>query len=119
MTASETLAAVDAIEARIGEIAASHGLMITRSDRSRISCSRYISVDFPNARGFDAGKSARSRYVAEFGSFPRFSSLNVRVSDHHGYGDGTIVHRAVRVERAEVGLAALDRALALLVEISR
>ena len=86
----------------------------TRLEKSGKSQSRYIFISRQGV-GFDAPKSVRRFYCAEVGPFPRFSGLCVRVSDHHGYGDGSTVHISVRADLdAAKGLAKVARALQIL-----
>ena len=108
---------VDAIAARLAEVAQRHGFTVRREARSGLSCSRYLSIAPADGRGFHMhGKAARSVFCRETGMpYPRDCSFNIRVSDHHGYGGQTDVHASIRLDGdVERGLARVDAALALL-----
>ena len=103
---------LDQLQSRVIETANAYGFT-ARVVRSNISESRYIFIS--NGLGFDAPKSVRRAYCAAVGPFPRGSALCVRVSDHHGYGDGSTVHVSVRADLGpDAGIEKLSRALGIL-----
>ncbi len=103
---------LEQLQSRIVKMAVEAGFH-TRIERSGKSNSRYIFIS--NGRGFEAPKSVRRSYCAAVGPFPRGGALCVRISDHHGYGDGSTVHISVRSDlNPEVGLEKLELALSIL-----
>ena len=92
MTIAEAITALTAA-------ATTHGLRVVSDDHSRLSASRYLKIAHQDRLGFDAGKSVRRAFCAITRiPFPRDVAFCVRVSDHHGYGDGSVVHHAVRID---------------------
>ncbi len=87
------------IEHKIREMVAMHGMHCTETKFSRLSSSRYLTIYPPAADGFDQGKAARREFCAQTrASYPRGVGFTIRISDHHGYGDGSIVHFSIRLD---------------------
>lgn len=116
---SSVAIAIDLAEKAVVDAAHAHGLLITRTSSSSKSESRYISVE-PRRGLFNGTKSQRRAFCAATGaSFPRQRAFNIRVSDHHDFGDGTTVHLVIRVDLDLAGdLARLDVALTMLAALS-
>ena len=87
------------IEDDICKMAAARGMRCGVTRFSGVSLSRYMTIYPERADGFDQGKAARREFIAQTrASYPRGTGLTVRISDHHGYGDNSIVHFSIRLD---------------------
>lgn len=114
------MTAIASIVSRIEALASRYDMRIVRDDTSRISVSRYISLERADGRFWDLSKKARSLFVQTTKiSFQSMCALNIRISDHAGYGDGTNVHLNIPLTHADATLQRLEAGLRILAEYQK